>query len=72
MLLENKLLIYLNYKFYDIFKVFVGVSMIGVVVFVLRLWLGFILDVEIIRKSGLFKELNNGDVVMVDKGFIYI
>lgn len=37
-----------------------------------KLWPGSTLDVKITRKSGLFKQLNNRDAVMVDKGFIHI
>lgn len=70
--LENKSLTYSNYKSHDTFKALVGVSMTGAVVFVSRLWPGSTSDVEITRKSGLFKQLNNGDAVMVDKGFIHI
>lgn len=66
--LENKSLTYSNYKSHDTFKALVGVSMTGAVVFVSRLWPGSTSDVEITRKSGLFKQLNKGDVVMVDKG----
>lgn len=70
--LENKSLTYSNYKSHDTFKALVGVSMTGAVVFVSRLWPGSTSYVEITRKSGLFKQLNNGDAVMVDKGFIHI
>lgn len=70
--LENKSLTYSNYKSHDTFKALVGVSMTGAVVFVSRLWPGSTSDVEITRKSGLFKELNKGDAEMVDKGFIHI
>lgn len=70
--LENKSLTYSNYKSHDTFKALVGVSMTVAVVFVSRLWPGSTSDVEITRKSGLFKELNKGDAEMVDKGFIHI
>lgn len=46
--------------------------MIGVVVFILKFWLGLVFDVEIIRNFGLIYFFKKGDVVMVDKGFIYI
>lgn len=37
--------------------------------FVLKLYSGSISDKEIVSVSGFFKNLNLGDVVMVDKGF---
>lgn len=70
--LENKSLTYSNYKSHDTFKALVGVSMTGAVVFVSRLWPGSTSDLKITRKSGLFKQLNKGDAVMVDKGLIQI
>lgn len=70
--LENKSLTYSSYKSHDTFKALVGVSMTGAVVFVSKLWPGSTSDVEITRNSGLFEQLNKGDAVMVDKGFIHI
>ena len=70
--LENKSLTYSSYKSHDTFKALVGVSMTGAVVLVSKLWHGSTSDVEITRKSCLFEQLNNGDAVMVDKGFIHI
>lgn len=68
---ENKSLTYSNYKPHDTFKAFVGISMTDAVVFVSRLWPGSTSDVQTTRKSGLFKQLNKGDAVMVNKGFIH-
>lgn len=68
--LEKK--IYSNYKSHETFKVLVGFSRTCAVVFMSKLWPGSTLDVKITRKSGLFKQLNKRDAVMVDKGFIHI
>lgn len=70
--LENKSLKYSSYKPHDTFKALVCVSMTGAVVFVSKLWPGSTPDVHITRNSGLFEQLNKGDAVVVDKGFIHI
>ena len=70
--LENKSLTYSTYKSHATFKALVGVGMTGAVVLVSKLWPGSTSDVEITRNSGLFEQLNKGDAVMVDKGFIHI
>lgn len=46
--------------------------MIGVVCLVFKLWGGLIFDVYIISNCGLLEVLQLGDVVMVDKGFVYL
>jgi len=70
--LENKSLTYSSYKSHDTFKALIGVSTTGAVVFVSKLWPGCTSDVEITRCSGLYDQLEKGDAVMVDKGFIHI
>ncbi|XP_053399183.1 uncharacterized protein LOC123558297 [Mercenaria mercenaria] len=70
--LENKALTFSNYKSHNTFKALIGVSMTGAVVLVSRLWPGSTSDVEITRSGGLFEQLEKGDAVMVDKGFVHI
>lgn len=70
--LENKSLTYSSYKSHNTFKSLVGVSMTGAVVFLSNLWGGSASDVHITRNCGLLELLEEGDAVMVDKGFIHI
>jgi hypothetical protein len=70
--LENKSVTYSHYKSHNTFKALVGISMTGAVVLVSKLWPGATSDVEITRTCGLLEQLEPGDAVMVDKGFIHI
>lgn len=42
----------------------------GVFIFVLSFYIGCMLDVEIIKFSGLLNLFDQGDFIMVDKGFV--
>lgn len=68
--LVNQILIYFSYKLYNIFKFLVGISFIGVVMFLLKLWGSNVFDKQIVKESGLFDFFEKGDNVMVDKGFL--
>lgn len=58
------------YKNYVTFKVLVGIVLSGVIIFISQLYIGSILDREIVVRSGfLLQKFENGDIVMVDKGF---
>jgi len=70
--LENKSVTYSNYKSHNTFKVLIGISVTGAVVFVSKLWGGSASDVKITRDSSLLAMLDKGDAVMVDKGFIHL
>ncbi|XP_063404470.1 uncharacterized protein LOC134687938 [Mytilus trossulus] len=71
--LQKKSLTYSSYKSHNTFKSLVGVSMTGAVVFLTNLWDGSASDVvHITRNCGLLELLEEGDAVMVDKGFIHI
>lgn len=50
-------------------KVLVGILFIGYFIFVFKLWIGNVSDRYIIEKSGLLDKFEEGDFVMVDKGF---
>ncbi|CAC5363709.1 unnamed protein product [Mytilus coruscus] len=70
--LENKSLTYSSYKSHNTFKALVGVSMTGAVVFLSNLLGGSASDVYITRNCGLLELFEEGDAVMVEKGFIHI
>ena len=70
--LENKSVTYSNYKSHNTFKVLIGISVTGAVIFVSKLWGGSASDVKITRDSSLLAMLDKGDAVMVDKGFIHL
>ena len=70
--LENKSVTYSNYKSHNTFKVLIGISVTGAVVFVSKLWGGSASDVKITRDSSLLAMLDKSDAVMVDKGFIHL
>lgn len=60
---------YSNYKSRNTFKVLVGISPIPHFNFVFNIFTGSISDKEIVKKSGFLENLNQGVVVMADKGF---
>ena len=60
---------YSHYKGHNTFKALVGIDKVGAVS---RLWGGSVSDTQITRESGLYDLLEEGDAVMVDKGFINI
>lgn len=70
--LENKTTTYSHYKSHNTYKALVGISMTGVVVHVSKLWGGSASDVHITRNSGLLEQIEPGDAVMIDKGFIQL
>ena len=59
-----------NYKHWNTAKLLVGITPTGVVSFIPPLWTESIYDKEIVRQSGLLDLLEEGDVVMADKGFV--
>ena len=70
--LENKSQTYSNYKSHNTFKSLIGITMTGAVCLISKLWGGSTSDVHITRNCGLLEEIQPGDAVMADKGFIHI
>lgn len=62
--------IFSSYKYYNIYKVFIGIMLLGVIIFVLNLWGGNIFDRYIMKFSGFFDFVKLGYEIMVDWGFL--
>ncbi len=60
---------YSNYKSRNTFKVLVGVTEKGAVVFCSDCFGGSISDRQIVKDSGFLDEIHTGDIVLADKGF---
>lgn len=54
----------------NFFKVIVGVVFNVVITYVSKLYLGLILDKEIVKQFGLMNYMVSGDLIFVDKGFL--
>ena len=70
--LENKATTDSHYKSHNTFKALVVISMTGAVVHVSKLWSGSVSVVHITRSGGLLEQIEPGDAVVVDKGFIQL
>lgn len=54
----------------NFFKVIVGVVFNVVIMYVSKLYLGLILDKEIVKQFDLMNYMVSGDLIFVDKGFL--
>lgn len=61
---------YSSYKSHTTYKCLIGIAPHGPVTFVSSLYQGSISDKEITRSSGILSLIEEGDEVMVDKGFL--
>lgn len=68
--LQMKSLLYSDYKSHMTWKALIGITPSGVVSFVSDLYPGSISDKKITQKSGLIDLCEEGDAIMVDKGFL--
>lgn len=67
-----RVLMWLDYKYYNIVKILVLIILNGVFNFILEVWGGCILDVFLIREFEFYNIFELYDVVMVDCGFIIV
>lgn len=58
-----------EYKYYYIFKVFVVIILNGVILYVFLCYGGRVFDIFIVRNSGFLNMIEFYDEVMVDRGF---
>lgn len=61
--------LYSSYKSHGTYKVLIGISPTGAVMFVSDAYEGSISDVEIVKQSGFLDHLEAGDLVLADRGF---
>ena len=61
--------LYSSYKNHCTCKVLVGITPSGAISFISDVYEGSISDKDIFKKSGILNKLNEGDLVMVDRGF---
>lgn len=60
-----------TYKHYNTYKVLLGCTPDGYIAYVSRLWGGSVSDKTMLQCSGLLDLMNDGDAIMVDKGFTF-
>ena len=58
-----------SYKNHNTFKVLIGISPDGTMVFISNLYEGSVSDVDLVSQSGLLALLERDDSIMADKGF---
>ncbi|KAL5011956.1 hypothetical protein ScPMuIL_010507 [Solemya velum] len=68
--LHNKSLLFSDYKSHMTYKSLIGISPAGIVTFVSDLYAGSTSDKQITKLSGLVDLCEEGDGIMVDKGFL--
>ncbi|XP_053389776.1 uncharacterized protein LOC128552744 [Mercenaria mercenaria] len=68
--LQLKSLLYSDYKSHMTWKSLIGISPSGIVTFVSDLYPGSISDKQITKKCGIVDLCEEGDAIMVDKGFL--
>lgn len=61
--------LYSSYKNYWKCKVLVGITQSGAISFISDVYESSISDKDIFKKSGILNKLNEGDLVLVDRGF---
>jgi hypothetical protein len=59
-----------NYKHRNTVKLLIGITPNGIISFIPPLWTGMVSDKEIVKATGLINNLEEGDAVMADKGFL--
>lgn len=70
--LNFRVVMWLDYKYYNIVKLLVLIILYGFFNFLFKVWGGRILDVYLIRELLFYDIIEFGDEVMVDCGFIIV
>ncbi|XP_064476199.1 uncharacterized protein LOC135390138 [Ornithodoros turicata] len=60
-----------TYKHYNTYKAVIGCTPDGYIAFVSKLWGGSVSDSLVVEESGILDQLQPGDGIMVDKGFVF-
>ena len=68
-LLEFQQMTFSNYKNTNMYEVLIGISPLGAINFVSKVYPAAISDTDLTIKCGILDLLNSGDSVMADRGF---
>lgn len=68
--MEKQRLTYSSYKHRNTWKVLVGVAPNGVITYVSEAYPGSLSDKKVVQNCGLLKQMDLGDLIIADKGFL--
>ncbi len=68
--MKKQRLTYSNYKHHNTFKGLIGVAPNGVITYVSDLYVGSTSDQKVVQDCGILKQLEVGDLILADRGFL--